>query len=228
MLSRCLRKDVPALLFRARRVPQGIRASLSLLSPASLLMHLRSIPVRLFIAHASLCSAIYSLSSAIFENYVAEIRLDGKPVQLALWDTAYVASCLSLFHPDRSINQSGAKRSTKCVAANPPAADFNSLTSLPPILAITALVLFKIPRYPHRLRHRHARLSRQRFRKGKPSFLLALTLFPIRPFSFRFRLTVDRRSPLHLRPHHPRPPRRLQIRPPSAPGLARIRHLRQP
>jgi hypothetical protein len=28
---------------------------------------------------------------AIFENYVAEIRLDGKAVQLALWDTAYVA-----------------------------------------------------------------------------------------------------------------------------------------
>ena len=27
---------------------------------------------------------------AIFENYVAEIRLDGKAVQLALWDTAYV------------------------------------------------------------------------------------------------------------------------------------------
>jgi hypothetical protein len=26
--------------------------------------------------------------SAIFENYVAEIQLDGKPVQLALWDTA--------------------------------------------------------------------------------------------------------------------------------------------
>jgi Rho family, other len=30
--------------------------------------------------------------TAIFENYVAEIRLDGKPVQLALWDTAYVPS----------------------------------------------------------------------------------------------------------------------------------------
>jgi hypothetical protein len=29
-------------------------------------------------------------SAAIFENYVAEIRLDGKAVQLALWDTACV------------------------------------------------------------------------------------------------------------------------------------------
>jgi hypothetical protein len=33
---------------------------------------------------------------AIFENYVAEIRLDGKPVQLALWDTAYVQVLRSL------------------------------------------------------------------------------------------------------------------------------------
>ena len=31
------------------------------------------------------------LPSAIFENYVAEIRLDGKAVQLALWDTASVS-----------------------------------------------------------------------------------------------------------------------------------------
>ena len=31
----------------------------------------------------------------IRENYVAEIRLDGKAVQLALWDTAYVTSIYS-------------------------------------------------------------------------------------------------------------------------------------
>ena len=33
-----------------------------------------------------------TLNTAIFENYVAEIRLDGKPVQLALWDTACVSN----------------------------------------------------------------------------------------------------------------------------------------
>ncbi|KAI0915222.1 hypothetical protein AcV7_008416 [Taiwanofungus camphoratus] len=40
-----------------------------------------------------------SPSTAIFENYVAEIRLDGKPVQLALWDTACVPSSLPSLRP---------------------------------------------------------------------------------------------------------------------------------
>lgn len=31
----------------------------------------------------------------MFDNYVAEIKLDEKPVQLALWDTAYVDTPLS-------------------------------------------------------------------------------------------------------------------------------------
>jgi hypothetical protein len=35
----------------------------------------------------------HSRVTAVFDNYVAEIRLDEKPVQLALWDTAYVLAC---------------------------------------------------------------------------------------------------------------------------------------
>lgn len=45
----------------------------------------------------------------IFENYVAEIRLDGKPVQLALWDTAgqeeyEVSNFLSVVLKNRSVS----------------------------------------------------------------------------------------------------------------------------
>jgi len=33
--------------------------------------------------------------TVVFENYIAEIQLDGKAVHLALWDNAYVALHLS-------------------------------------------------------------------------------------------------------------------------------------
>lgn len=42
----------------------------------------------------------------MFDNYVTEIELDGKPVQLALWDTAYVTT--SIVHlQDSEMPESG-------------------------------------------------------------------------------------------------------------------------
>jgi GTPase SAR1 family protein len=71
----------------------------------------------------------------IFENYVAEIRLDGKAVQLALWDTAgqeeyEVGSC-------RPINSQF---------------DFNNFLHL----AFTTVVLLQVSCHPHRFLNRHS------------------------------------------------------------------------
>lgn len=93
-LIRRLRKDVTIMFIRFGRIPKGIREFLSLHLLAESDVRARtdcSNPVSILVLPAPLSvSGADGLcpSAAIFENYVAEIRLDGKPVQLALWDTA--------------------------------------------------------------------------------------------------------------------------------------------
>lgn len=45
----------------------------------------------------------------MFDNYVTEIELDGKPVQLALWDTAWVnlVYCVINCETDKAVSCSG-------------------------------------------------------------------------------------------------------------------------
>jgi hypothetical protein len=86
---RCMRQDLTIVLVCPRRVPQGICKS-PYPAPLPFAHHFRSNPVSPFPAPQRRIT-LNTLNAAIFENYVAEIRLDGKPVQLALWDTAYAS-----------------------------------------------------------------------------------------------------------------------------------------
>jgi GTPase SAR1 family protein len=79
----------PSLLFILLPPPALTRSKLILSSPPLPFPHLST--------HSFFSLVPFPYHPAIFENYVAEIQLDGKPVQLALWDTAgqeeYEVSC---------------------------------------------------------------------------------------------------------------------------------------
>ncbi|PPQ98389.1 hypothetical protein CVT24_004068 [Panaeolus cyanescens] len=66
----CLRKDIFIMRFRPWRVPERLSTK--------------------YILSIKTCqyTSLNFFTLAVFDNYVAEIRLDEKPVQLALWDTA--------------------------------------------------------------------------------------------------------------------------------------------
>ena len=85
---RCLWEDFATVFVCPWRIPKRICESPHP-TPLTFTHYLRSNPVS---PHpvSSRQVVLSTLKTAIFENYVAEIRLDGKPVQLALWDTACV------------------------------------------------------------------------------------------------------------------------------------------
>ena len=141
--------------------------------------------------------------AAIFENYVAEIRLDGKPVQLALWDTACVV--LVFEHPDVLTLLLSLQRPGRIWGLLLPLMSF-VVQVLIFAVATKTVVLLKIPRHPYRIRYRHTRLSGQRHRQGAHSNLFHHRISSCWPHRAP---PVGRRSSFHLRPYHSNPSCRL-------------------
>jgi len=108
-------QDLTIMLVRPRGVSQGICRS-SCPAPLPFAHHFRSNPVSPSPApHRRII--LKTLNAAIFENYVAEIRLDGKPVQLALWDTACVSKHFRITSLADSSSLSAARRNTRYLSS---------------------------------------------------------------------------------------------------------------
>jgi hypothetical protein len=89
MAERCLRKDFSIVFFRPRIVSKGICAFLDPLISAFPNFASDIFPATKCVSTTP--ALIHTcLFAAVFDSYFTEIRLNEKPVQLALWDTVYV------------------------------------------------------------------------------------------------------------------------------------------
>ena len=108
-------QDLAIMLVCPRRVSQRI-CKPPHPAPLPFAHRFRSNPVGPF--PAPYCRIILNtLNAAIFENYVAEIRLDGKPVQLALWDTACVSKRSCTTNIADSTSLPAARRNTRYLSS---------------------------------------------------------------------------------------------------------------